>query len=191
VIFGFNTDIKYADTVYHVQSEPRYSELMLETQVFVRGRCIGKHSKSYSDQVSDCGFSEQQMHELLKTQHRFVLESIRCGKIVELLGLDASEHLPAAPRLTLEWIDRESLISTPAHLRFRVMRQGTPVNGAELVSRLSTPEPLFSWAVSDGNGIAEIRFDIAEHGVHEVDVLVQANFEDQRAMKKFRLRRAE
>ena len=47
MIFGFNTDIKHDDTVYHVQSEARENELTLQTQVFVRGRCIGKRALSY------------------------------------------------------------------------------------------------------------------------------------------------
>ena len=42
MIFGFNTDIKYEDVVYHVQSEARHADLLLQTQVFVHGRCIGK-----------------------------------------------------------------------------------------------------------------------------------------------------
>src|ERR1017187_4166252 len=42
MIFGFNTDIRHEDTVYHVQSEAREGEQLLQTQVFVRGRCIGK-----------------------------------------------------------------------------------------------------------------------------------------------------
>ena len=49
MIFGFNTDIKQGDTVYHVQSEARESELLLQTQVFVRGRCIGKRATSYAE----------------------------------------------------------------------------------------------------------------------------------------------
>ncbi len=48
MIFGFNTDIKQQDTVYHVQSEARESEQLLQTQVFVKGRCIGKRAVSYS-----------------------------------------------------------------------------------------------------------------------------------------------
>jgi len=36
MIFGFNTDVKQGDTVYHVQSEARENELILQTQVFVR-----------------------------------------------------------------------------------------------------------------------------------------------------------
>jgi hypothetical protein len=36
MIFGFNTDVKHGDTIYHVQSEARESELLLQSQVFVR-----------------------------------------------------------------------------------------------------------------------------------------------------------
>ena len=39
-------------TVYHVQSEAREGELLLQTQVFVRGRCIGKRASSYADKAA-------------------------------------------------------------------------------------------------------------------------------------------
>jgi hypothetical protein len=191
VIFGFNTDIKFSDTIYHVQSEPRYGELMLETQVFVRGRCIGKHANSYADHIHEDGFSEQQVHELLKTQHRFVLEAIRQGKILELLGSVQPEPRPASVPLTLEWLNPESCVATPMMLRFRVMREGTPVNGAKLVSRLDTPAPVFSRAISDAAGTAEMRVLIDEREISQTVLLVQANFEGQRATRKFRIRRAD
>lgn len=53
MIFGFNTDIKHQDTVYHVQSEARESEQLLQTQVFVRGRCIGKRAVSYASSAAE------------------------------------------------------------------------------------------------------------------------------------------
>ena len=53
MIFGFNTDVKHGDTIYHVQSEARESELLLQTQVFVRGRCVGKKATSYAARASD------------------------------------------------------------------------------------------------------------------------------------------
>jgi hypothetical protein len=31
MIFGFNTDVKHGDTIYHVQSEARESEKLLQT----------------------------------------------------------------------------------------------------------------------------------------------------------------
>lgn len=53
MIFGFNTDIRHEDTVYHVQSEAREGEQLLQTQVFVRGRCIGKRAVSYGSSVEE------------------------------------------------------------------------------------------------------------------------------------------
>ncbi len=81
VIFGFNTDIKHESTVYHVQSEARQGERLLQTQIFVRGRCIGKKAASYSELVSRPEFSEVTMHEMLKYQHRATIDDLRNGRI--------------------------------------------------------------------------------------------------------------
>src|SRR5438270_13631844 len=77
MIFGFNTDIKHENTVYHVQSEAREHDHLLQTQVFVRGRCIGKRATSYAEKVSEPSFSDDQMHALPKTQHKGVLAALR------------------------------------------------------------------------------------------------------------------
>jgi hypothetical protein len=55
MIFGFNTDVKHEDTVYHVQSEAREGEQLLQTQVFVRGRCIGKRAVSWAVTAAAAG----------------------------------------------------------------------------------------------------------------------------------------
>jgi len=70
MIFGFNTDVKHGDTIYHVQSEAREGELLLQTQVFVRGRCIGKKATSYSAKSSESQFGDSQKEQLLREQHR-------------------------------------------------------------------------------------------------------------------------
>ena len=77
MIFGFNTDIKHDDTLYHVQSEAREAELLLQTQVFVRGRCIGKRATPYADRVASGNFTDQQKEQVLRDQHRLVLDAIR------------------------------------------------------------------------------------------------------------------
>ena len=46
MIFALNTDVKHGDTIYHVQNEAREGERLLQTQVFVRGRYIGKIATS-------------------------------------------------------------------------------------------------------------------------------------------------
>ncbi len=86
MIFGFNTDVKHGNTVYHVQTEALENELLLQTQVFIGGRCVGKHATSYADQVRQRRLSEQHIHEMLKEQHRIVLEAVRADRLQALLA---------------------------------------------------------------------------------------------------------
>ena len=82
VIFGFNTDIKHDDTVYHVQSEVREHDSLLQTQVFVKGRCLGKYATSFAQHTGP-DFTEDRLHELLKRQHKHFVDCARAGTIME------------------------------------------------------------------------------------------------------------
>jgi hypothetical protein len=90
MIFGFNTDVKHGDTVYHVQSEAFPSSLTFQSTVFVHGRVLGKTIASYAAHVGQPEFSEQKMHDLLKDQHRRVLEAIKEGRVESVLSAAAS-----------------------------------------------------------------------------------------------------
>jgi hypothetical protein len=90
MIFGFNTDVKHGDTVYHVQSEAVQSTQTFQTTVFVQGRVLGKTTSSYATHVGQADFSEHKMHDLLKDQHRRVLEAIREGRVESFLSASAS-----------------------------------------------------------------------------------------------------
>lgn len=90
MIFGFNTDVKHGDTVYHVQSEALQSSHTFQSTVFVQGRVLGKTTSSYASHVGQPDFSEQKMHDLLKDQHRRILEAIREGRIEAVLSASAS-----------------------------------------------------------------------------------------------------
>src|SRR5215467_6632511 len=121
MIFGFNTDIRHEDTVYHVQSEAREGELILQTQIFVRGRCIGKRATSYADKMSAGAFSDQQKEQMLREQHRIVLEAIREGKLDSVIDQrEQPEALAAIKELDVEWLNANSVHAGGAlrlHLR--------------------------------------------------------------------------
>jgi len=92
MIFGFNTDIKNEDTVYHVQSEAREADLLLQTQVFVKGRCIGKRATPYGEQANSPDFTDQKKEQILREQHRLVLDAIREGRLEQVFDKrDTSE----------------------------------------------------------------------------------------------------
>ena len=88
MIFGFNTDVKYGDKIYHVQTEAHPANHTFQSTVFVKGQCIGKKTGSYAE-AADAAQTEQQLHELLKEQHRHIIEAIREGLIEEILNLDS------------------------------------------------------------------------------------------------------
>ncbi|MGE0405761.1 MAG: hypothetical protein AB7O65_05630 [Candidatus Korobacteraceae bacterium] len=84
MIFGFNTDVKAGAVVYHVQSEARHKELLLQTQVFVRGQCIGKCTNPFPEDAVLIDFAEDSVQEALKAQHRRIVDSVREGTLAEL-----------------------------------------------------------------------------------------------------------
>src|SRR5437588_4767777 len=101
-IFGFNTDVKLADVVYHVQSEARQNDLLLQTMVFVKGQCVGKQAFSYAREISDPGFSTEAMHELLKAQHKTVIDAVQQGQF-NLLSSGADVQDIGGSGLSLQW----------------------------------------------------------------------------------------
>lgn len=187
-IFGFNTDVRHGDTVFHVQTEVHPNELTLRSAIFVRGRCIGKHSVSYAGVANTRAFDDQHVHELVTQQHRFVLNTIREGRIEALLAAtvpdvaapSASTPLPprkmsqpaapspdkkakAEPLLTLEWLP-DSLIwqGKLVRMRLRVASGTEAVKGARILTRLesSACAPVYCEGVSDADGEIELVYEV-------------------------------
>jgi hypothetical protein len=141
MIFGFNTDVKHGDTIYHVQSEARESEKLLQTQVFVRGSCVGKKAISYANSALEAGFSDAQKEQQLRDQHRLVLEAIREGKLDSVLDRAETETLAAIKQLDVEWINAASVhTNRNLTMRLRVTEDGTAVPSARLTFRFARPD---------------------------------------------------
>jgi hypothetical protein len=195
MIFGFNTDVKQGDTVYHVQSEARENELVLQTQVFVRGRCIGKRATSYAEQLSKGDFTDQQKEQILRDQHRLVLDSIREGRLESVLDRrDTPETLAAVKELDLQWVNAESVHSDSSLImRLRVTDGGTVVPGARLTFRFERPSamPFYTQVMTDAGGNAEMKVELEESALPDASVLVQASYSGRTATRKFRLRKVE
>jgi len=193
MIFGFNTDVKQGDTVYHVQSEARENELILQTQVFVRGRCIGKRATPYAERLSQGNFTDQHKEQILRDQHRLVLDSIREGRLESVLDRkDTPETLATVKELDLQWVNADSVHSDSSLvMRLRVTEGGNLVEGARLTFRFARPDaaPFYTQAVTDSAGTAEMRVELEESLLPDASVLVQANFSGRSATRKFRLRK--
>jgi hypothetical protein len=195
MIFGFNTDIRHEGTVYHVQSEARESELLLQTQVFVRGRCIGKRATSYADTASGAGFSDQQKEGVLRDQHRMVLDAIRDGKLDSVFDRrESPESLAATGELDVQWLNADSVHSDrQLLLRLRVTDSGASVEGARLTVRFARPDaaPFYAQVATGLDGDAEMKIDVDESALPDSAILVQASYSGRTATRKFQLRKLE
>jgi hypothetical protein len=196
MIFGFNTDVKHGDTIYHVQSEAREGELLLQTQVFVRGRCIGKKATSYGSKGAEAPapIEDTQKEQLLREQHRLVLDAIREGKLDNVLDHPEGEALAAVKELDLQWLNSGSVhADRNLTMQLRVTEGGAAVSGARLTFRFARPgaAPFYTQSVTDSAGAAEIKIDVEETDLPDSSLLVQANFEGRTATRKFALRKSQ
>jgi hypothetical protein len=189
MIFGFNTDVRHGDTVYHVQSEAKEDGRVLQTQFFVGGQCVGKRTiPVYGAAVED------EIHDLLKQQHRDAVEAAREGRIAELIG-EMRECDTETP-LAMEWTNPTSFYSgNTVVMRFRISRAGEPVIGARVFARMHMmsldEDPVYALTVSDEHGAAQIEVAVDESRLNESAVLVQACLGDVCITRKFRLYRGQ
>jgi hypothetical protein len=90
VVFGFNTNVRVADRVFHVQTEDLGEQRrVIDTSVYVEGRVVHHRSSPYErlpPAADAAGLRRRVEH-----QHREVIELLRSGN----LALDAPA--PAAP----------------------------------------------------------------------------------------------
>jgi hypothetical protein len=194
MIFGFNTDVKHGDTIYHVQSEARESEKLLQTQVFVRGRCVGKKAISYASGAPESGLGDSQKEQQLRDQHRLVLEAIREGKLESVLDRAETEALASIKQLDVQWENADSVhANRNLTMRLRVSEDGSAVPSARLTFRFARPDaaPFYTQAVTDSAGGAEISVEVEESALADSSVMVQANHEGRTVTRKFVLRKTE
>jgi hypothetical protein len=194
MIFGFNTDVKHGDTIYHVQSEAREGEKLLQTQVFVRGRCIGKKAASYAQSAQEVGLVDSKKEQQLRDQHRLVLEAIREGKLETVLDRADTEALASVKQLDVQWENAGSVHANRSlTMRLRVTEGETAVPSARLTFRFARPDaaPFYTQAVTDAAGNAEISVEVDESALPDSSVMVQANHEGRTVTRKFALRKTE
>ncbi|HMC30931.1 MAG TPA: hypothetical protein VKL99_08850 [Candidatus Angelobacter sp.] len=190
-IFGFNTDVKLADVIYHVQSEARQNDLLLQTLVFVKGQCVGKQTVSYAEQVSRPEFSTEAIHELLKTQHRTVLEAIQQGRMESALGSGTEVQDVGGSGLSLQWTIASGGDAAVLTVSFRVLDCGQPAMGAEVVLHgVHASDGLdLARGVADGSGAVELAILLTDEVLARGAVMAQARYKGKSATRKLRVKR--
>src|SRR5579871_1914391 len=79
---GFNTDIKWQNRVYHVQTENLNSQQQVESLIFAGGEILAAKRTSYLDPVNPLQPAE--IAAFLHHQHQVITSVIKSGFIEEL-----------------------------------------------------------------------------------------------------------
>lgn len=81
MISGFNTDVRHGERTFHVQTEDKgLSNPLIESLVYVGGQVLAAKRTSYAKLLEE-GKGSKEISQLMETQHRTMLVSIRQGKL--------------------------------------------------------------------------------------------------------------
>jgi hypothetical protein len=91
VITGFNTDIEFQGTTYHVQTEDKGVKTpLILSLVYDRGTILASKRSAYNDLLIG-GFDEKALTERLQKQHNLICAAVRAGRIEDLKRMAAKE----------------------------------------------------------------------------------------------------
>jgi hypothetical protein len=89
VISGFNTDIEFKGTVYHVQTEDKGPpSMVIMSLVYDRGTILASKRVGYQDLI-EAGFDEKKLAERVSRQHKLICAAVKSGRIDELKEMTA------------------------------------------------------------------------------------------------------
>lgn len=92
VISGFNTDIKFEDVVYHVQTEDKgLKSRLIISLVYDRGTILASKRSSYEDLTSGT-FDENAVSERLQKQHKLICAAVKAGRLNDLKAMTEREN---------------------------------------------------------------------------------------------------
>ena len=197
MIFGYNTDVKAGDTVYHVQTEDRGEKNpVIDSVIYMGGRIVDRRRTAYQPGET----KPERLQEMVKQQHRELVEAIRGGTYVppekpppQPAPAKRPAPAPSAPPSPTLELTNAGDIEQDGRLLFRLQvrdrANGQPLAGAVVRAVLAQGEERETRGetTASAEGTAEIHFD--PPSAEEAVVLFQAASGGAFEVLKFRLLR--
>ena len=111
MIIGFNTDIKYRNEVFHIQTEDKgENNPTVETLVYHNGEILLSRRIAYSHLMKQAD-ARKRIKSMMKTQHDQVISELKGGKFLHLLSLDTQvvDDLPL-DEMILEYLAQKEMV---------------------------------------------------------------------------------
>lgn len=163
VISGFNTDVKFDDVVYHIQTEDKgLKSRLIISLVYDRGTILASKRSSYEDMANGT-FDENVLAERLQKQHKLICAAVKAGRINDLKAMtdDYGKKAPTkSEHVTEAQTAYESAVSKPQAIAVvdvhKVVTYNTSVSTEETV-----PKPI---SMPDEGPISSLNLEIIDDG---------------------------
>jgi len=200
VNFGFNSNVRVGNALYHVQTEDRGpAHPFLDTVVYVAGRVVHKRSTSYQDLTGGAAEGEalaNQLHERLSQQHREVMAQLEAGTLqlheaaavpVKVVAAASSNDLEVRLLNPKSWLDAGNA-TLEVELRNKVSE--VAVGSADVEAFLEADKkrsaPIRTRA--DAEGHATLSFPLPAAVAEGTALVIRATDGEHYAELRFRLK---
>lgn len=178
MVFGFNTDLKVAGVVYHVQTEDRgAANPVIDTTIYCKGHILHRRVNSYKELIGTPDFDDAALRRKLEEQHRGIIEELRGGTL-KLEAPPAPGAKPAAPGIAVQLLNPASwLAAGTATLQIEVRSRDskTPQADAKVVVSLEgISGPVNFETATDAEGRAALTFPMPRLGPGGTELVIRA-----------------
>ncbi len=182
MITGFNTDIEFQGTTYHVQTEDKGVKTpLILSLVYDRGTILASKRSAYDDLLIG-NLDEKQLSERLQKQHNLICAAVRTGRIEDLKRMAAKEIASKRKSTIVEKVGKNSKTNEIKTLTQTIFHEKTESFDCSQVEK--TPnESVKSFPVADSEFVSksndELIWDVPIDVIDETTIdVIQIADED-------------
>jgi hypothetical protein len=201
MLFGHNTNLTVAGTLYHVQTEDLGAgHARIDTLVYCRGRVLHRRVGKYEDLLPLDAEREQALRKRVDEQHRTVVEEMRSGALPLARGAEnspatleaAKVSSAASPALAAELLNAKSWLTgrrATLQIAVRDKNNGSAIARAQVIAKIEGAATLSEFtAQTDDQGKAQLEFDMPTFSSTEPALVIEAGKDSAKAHLRFQLR---
>ncbi len=203
MVFGHNSNLTVAGTLYHVQTEDRGAgHARIDTMVYCRGRVLHRRVGKYDDLLPLDAEREQALRKRVDEQHRAVVEEMRSGTLPLLPGAEnapapvdgaKTSSSPTSLALAVELLNAKSWLTgkhATLQIAVRDKNNGAAVAGAHVAAKLEGAETCSEFtSQTDRQGQAQMEFDMPTFSSSaEPALVIEVGKDAAKARLRFQLR---
>ena len=181
--FGFNSNVRIGEALFHVQTEDRGpSHPYLDTVVYLSGRVIHKRSTGYQQFAAgaDKNVLAEKLHERLAMQHREVIAQLEAG-IISIPGksVPAVEKTEAEEGLEVRLLNPKlwltaGVVSLEISVEEKLSKQKIGDGEVQVVLEHEKHRTKCAEARTDSKGFATLKFPLPTDAANGSSLVVRA-----------------